>query len=76
MSDSPVVDWSTIVHKDVRSQDGGDVGIVDAVDDDSIVIGTTGRRGEYKLPKSEVGSFNGVEISLRSSLMELEKYKV
>lgn len=76
MSDSPVVDWNTLVHKDVRSKDGGDVGIVDAIDEDSIVIGTTGPRGEYKLPKSEVESFNGVEVSLRSSLAKLEKYKV
>lgn len=76
MSDSPVVDWGAIVHKDVRSKDGGDVGIVDAVDEDSIVIGTAGPRGEYKLPKSEVDSFDGVKVSLKSSLAELEKYKV
>jgi hypothetical protein len=76
MSDLPVADWGAIVHKDVRSKDGGDVGIVDAVDDDYIVIGTAGPRGEYKLPKSEVDSFNGVKVSLKSSLVELEKYKV
>jgi hypothetical protein len=76
MSDSPIIDWSTIVHKDVRSDDGADIGIVDAVGDDYIVIGITGPLGEYKLPKSEVNSFNGLKVSLKSSLLELEKYKV
>jgi hypothetical protein len=38
MSDSPIIDWSTIVHKDVRSDDGADLGIVDAVDDDYIIL--------------------------------------
>jgi len=76
MSDSPLIDWSTIIHKDVRSNDGTDIGIVDAVDDDYIIIGITGPRGEYKFPKSEVNSFNGLKVSLKSSLLELEKYKV
>jgi hypothetical protein len=34
MSDSPVIDWSDIIHKDVRSNDGADLRIVDGVDDD------------------------------------------
>jgi hypothetical protein len=38
MFDSPIIDWSTIVHKDVRSDDGADIGIVDAVDDDYIIL--------------------------------------
>lgn len=54
MSNSPVVDWDVIVNKEVILKDGEDVWIVDAVDGDSIIIGTTGPRGEYKLPKSEV----------------------
>ena len=74
--DSPVLDWDRIVHKNVRSRDGQDAGNVDAVDADSIVIITEGARKEYKLPKSQVEAFNGAEVFLKSSIAELEKFKV
>lgn len=76
MSDSPVVDWEAIVHKNVRSKDMADVGNVDALDGDSIVIITEGARGEYKMPKAEVESFDGAEVRLKSTIAELKKYKV
>jgi len=76
MSGSPVEDWEAIVHKNVRSKDGGDVGNVDALDGDSIVIITEGARGEYKMPKTEVESFDGAEVRLKSTIAELKKYKV
>ena len=76
MSDSPVVDWEAIVHKNVRSKDRADVGNVDAVETDAIVIITEGARGEYRIPKSEVEGFNGAEVFLRSNIAELKKYKI
>jgi hypothetical protein len=74
--DSPVLDWDRIVHKNVRSKDGQDAGNIDAVDAESIVIITGGARKEYKLPKSQVEGFNGAEVFLKSSIAELEKFKV
>jgi hypothetical protein len=74
--DSPVVDWDAIVHKNVRSSDRGDVGNVDATDEDSIVVITEGARGEYRIPKSEVQAFDGAEVFLKPTLTELKKYKV
>ena len=76
MSDSPVVDWEAIVHKNVRSKDRADVGNVDAIETDAIVIITEGSRGEYRIPKSEVEEFNGAEVFLRSNIAELKKYKI
>jgi hypothetical protein len=76
MSEPPVLDWDRIVHKNVRSKDGGDVGNVDALDGDSIVISTEGARGEYKMPRAEVESFDGAEVRLKSTIAELKKYKV
>jgi len=76
MSDSPVVDWEAIVHKNVRSKDRADVGNVDAIETDAIVIITEGARGEYRIPKSEVEGFNGAEVFLRSNVAELKKYKI
>ena len=74
--DSPVLDWDRIVHKNVRSKDGQDAGNIDAVDADSIVIITRGARKEYQLRKSQVEGFNGAEVFLKSSIAELEKFKV
>jgi hypothetical protein len=76
MSDSPVVDWEAIVHKNVRSKDRADVGNVDAIETDAIVIITEGARGEYRIPKSEVEGFNGAEVFLKSNIAELKKYKI
>jgi hypothetical protein len=74
--EAPVLDWDRIVHKNVRSKDRADVGNVDAVNQDSIVIVTEGARGEYKIPKSEVDRFDGAEVFLKSTLSELRKFKV
>ncbi|HET7148435.1 MAG TPA: hypothetical protein VFI73_08050 [Candidatus Nitrosopolaris sp.] len=76
MSDSPVVDWEAIVHKNVRSKDMADVGNVDAIETDAIVIITEGARGEYRMPKSEVEGFDGAEVFLRSNIADLKKYKI
>ena len=70
------MDWDRIVHKNVRSKDRADVGNVDAVDADSVVIITEGARGEYKIPKSEVEAFDGAEVFLKSTISELQKFKV
>jgi hypothetical protein len=72
----PVLDWDRIVHKNVRSKDRADVGNVDAVNGDSIVIITEGARGEYKIPKSEVDGFDGAEVFLKSTISELRKFKI
>jgi hypothetical protein len=72
----PVLDWDRIVHKNVRSKDRTDVGNVDAVNEDSIVIITEGARGEYKIPKSEVDEFDGAEVFLKSTFSELRKFKI
>lgn len=74
--DSPVLDWDRIVHKNVRSRDGQDAGNVDAIYADSIVIITGGARKEYQVPKSQVDGFNGAEVFLKSSIAELEKFKI
>ena len=75
MTDS-VINWDSIVHKNVRSKDGQDVGNVDAVDGEKIVILSQGAHKEYNLPKEQVDGYNGAEVSLKVSLDELEKYKV
>jgi hypothetical protein len=76
LSEPPALDWDRIVHKNVRSKDRADVGNVDAVDADFVVIITEGARGEYKIPNLEVEAFDGTELFLKSTISELQKFKV
>ena len=71
-----IVNWESIIHKNVRSKDGEGAGNVDAVFGDLVVITSQGDRAEYKVPKSQVEGYNGAEVLLKFSLDELEKYKV
>lgn len=76
MSKDAVVDWESIIHKNVRSKDGQDAGNVDAIEGDTVVITSQGDRKEYNLPKSQVEGYNGAEVSLKITFGELERYKV
>ena len=75
MADS-VLDWESIIHKNVRSRDYDDAGNVDAVNADSVIITSQGDRKEYSLPKSQIDEFNGAEVFLKIGLDELERYKI
>src|SRR6476620_548869 len=76
MSEDAVVDWESIIHKNVRSKDGQDAGNVDAIEGSTVVITSEGDRKEYNLPKSQVAGYDGAEVSLKITFGELEKYKV
>jgi hypothetical protein len=76
MSEDAVIDWDSIIHKNVRSKDGQDAGNVDAIEEDTVVITSEGDRQEYNVPKSEVEGYNGAEVSLKIAFSELKKYKV
>jgi len=76
MSNDPVVNWDSIVHKNVRSKDGQDAGNVDAIQEDTVIITSEGDRKEYNLPKSQVEGYNGAEVFLKITFGELEQYKV
>lgn len=75
MSDS-IIDWDSIVHKNVRSSDGQDAGNVDAVDDKNVVITSAGDRAEYNVPKDQIEGYNGAEVFLKVNLDGLKQYKV
>jgi hypothetical protein len=76
MSNDPVVNWDSIVHKNVRSKDGQDAGNVDAIEEDTVIITSEGDRQEYNLPKSQIEGYNGAEVFLKITFGELEQYKV
>jgi len=76
MSNDPVVNWDSIVHKNVRSKDGQDAGNVDAIQEDTVIITSEGDRKEYNLPKSQVEGYNGAEVFLKITFGELDQYRV
>jgi len=76
MSEDAVINWDSIIHKNVRSKDGQDAGNVDAIEGDTVVITSEGDREEYNLPKSQVEGYNGAEVFLKITFGELNKYKV
>jgi hypothetical protein len=76
MSEDAVINWDSIIHKNVRSNDGQDAGNVDAIQGDTVVITSEGDREEYNLPKSQVEGYNGAEVFLKITFGELKKYKV
>jgi hypothetical protein len=75
-TEPPVLDWDIIVHKNVRTKEYQAVGTIVAVDNNSIVVTSQGSRDEYSIPKSEVESFNGAEVFLKFTAMQLRRFKV
>ncbi|VFJ13821.1 hypothetical protein [Candidatus Nitrosocosmicus franklandus] len=75
MSDA-VLDWESIIHKNVRTKDYDDAGNVDAVGADYVIIASHGDRDEYRLPKNQIDGFNGAEVFLKIGLGELQRYKI
>jgi hypothetical protein len=74
MSDR-VVNWESVIHKVVRSNEGNLIGNVDAVDENSILVSSEGGRTRYKLPKHIVQGFDGHEVSLNVQKIKLERFK-
>jgi hypothetical protein len=58
-----IINWDSIIHKNVRSKDGQDAGNIDAIEGDTVVITSEGDRQEYNVPKSQVEGYDGAEIS-------------
>lgn len=70
MSDDAVINWESIIHKNVKPKDGQDAGNVDAIEWDTVVITSEGDRNEYNLPKSQVEGYNGAEVSSKITFGE------
>jgi hypothetical protein len=74
MSDQPVANWESIIHKNVRASDGEASGNVVAVEGDTIFIESQGDKIHVQIPKSLVAGFNGAEVSLKVPRSELREY--
>jgi uncharacterized protein (TIGR02271 family) len=74
-----VVNWDSIIHKNVRTLDNQGVGKVIAVpnDEDTIVISSQSGSEQYKIPRSSVSGFNGAEVLLNETAYKISSsYKI
>lgn len=75
MSEPVILDWDRVIHKNVRSEDGTDVGNIISESGDTFTV-MQGAKREYNIPKSAVEGFNGSEVSLSIPFAEVMRYKV
>jgi hypothetical protein len=70
-----VSDWDRVVHKNVRSSDGADIGTVIQVAGDRVRI-MLGTSRQYEVPKSAVEGFDGSEVYLSVPYAQIKQYQV
>ncbi len=71
----PVLNWEAIIHKNVRSKDGVDVGnVIEADEQKFVVLHGVIKEKEYNLPHSVVEEFDGAEVRLNITYEETQKF--
>lgn len=75
-SNAAVLNWDSIIHKSVRTNEYQVVGIVAAITDDSMIVTSARAKDECNIPKDEVQSFNGSEVILNANHDRLSQFKV
>jgi len=75
MSEPVIQHWDKVMHKNVRSRDGIDVGNIISEAGDNFTI-MQGASREYNLLKSCLEGFDGGEVFLNITYSELMKYKL
>jgi hypothetical protein len=75
MSEPAILHWERVIHKNVRSKDGYDIGNIISEAGDTFMV-MQGASREYKIPKSAVDGFNGSEVLLTLTYSEVQTYKV
>jgi hypothetical protein len=75
MSEPVILHWERVIHKNVWSRDGYDIGNIISEAGDTFTV-MQGASREYKIPKSAVEGFNGSEFQLSMTYSEVRAYKV
>ena len=75
MSEPAILHWERVIHKNVRSSDGADIGNIISEAGDTFII-MQGASREYNVPKSAVDGFDGSEVLLSIPYAEVMRYKV
>jgi hypothetical protein len=75
MSEPVIQRWERVIHKNVRSKDGIDIGNVISESGETFTV-MQGASREYNIPKSAVEGFDGSELYLSIPFSEVQRYKV
>lgn len=75
MSEPAILHWERVIHKNVRSSDGTDIGNIISEAGDTFTV-MQGASREYNIPKSAAEGFNGSEVQLSMTYSEVQAYKV
>jgi hypothetical protein len=75
MSEPVILHWERVIHKNVRSRDGYDIGNIISEAGDIMTV-MQGASREYNIPKSAVDGFDGSEVHLSMTYSEVQAYKV
>jgi hypothetical protein len=75
MSEPAILHWERVIHKNVRSSDGTDVGNIISEAGDTFTV-MQGAKREYNIPKSAVEGFDGSEVHLSMPYAEVLGYKI
>jgi len=75
MSEPVIQRWERVIHKNVRSKDGIDIGNVISESGETFTV-MQGASREYNIPKSAVEAFDGSELYLSIPFSEVQRYKV
>lgn len=75
MSEPVIQRWDRVIHKNVRSKEGTDIGNVISESGETFTV-MQGAKREYNIPKSAVEGFDGSELYLSIPYSEVQRYKV
>jgi hypothetical protein len=75
MSEPVIQRWERVIHKNVRSKDGIDIGNVISESGETFTV-MQGASKEYNIPKSAVEAFDGSELYISIPFSEVLSYKV
>lgn len=75
MSEPIIQRWERVIHKNVRSKDGIDIGNVISESGETFTV-MQGASREYNIPKTAVEGFDGSELYLSIPFSEVQRYKI
>ena len=75
LSEPPVLNWDSVIHKVARTKDGDPAGYIAADDEKSIYI-LSSRFREYRVPKRQVLAFDGSAVLINLESGELSRYQI
>jgi hypothetical protein len=75
LSESAVLNWDSVIHKEARTKDGKPLGYIAAEDEECIYI-LSPRHKEYRIPKSLVKEFDGSVVLVDMQFGKVGRYKI